>query len=513
MTASLSVAANTAPIADPAPTDAASAGVVATLVEFVAIVALGIAARAYLHTTAAGVLNSDGAVWGLLALHILRGEHWLVHPGQNYVGTTDAYPTAALFWAFGPSLPILKASGVVITLGASVVLFAILRPHGLRVAALGAGILWVFSWSVLVQSTLTYLGSPGGLVATLAALGMCSRQLESTVAHSRRRSVELFALGFSCGFAIWQHPVNAAPLGVALLWVAWFRRRQLARIVGLVAAGGALGIAPWILFFARWGFEHESLKGWPHAPYAARLWNTTIDFIPRTFGVPIVGSWLEGTPAMLGRVAVLAVLVAVCAGLIKSRTPSALLVLYLLVLTPWIVALSGGTYVILDIRYMYWYPAVVTWGVVLAWGNRLNSCLPRRGAVLAAAFAWICVVSIPLTIQPTALRGVDPAGSVEAVIERLRTSGIVFAQTEYAIAYRITFLSNESVIATPFDFVRFPAYDAEALGSPRIARVVITDSGWHRAMEDWLGAIRDPTGAPMFPSERVGLYTIYAPGR
>jgi 4-amino-4-deoxy-L-arabinose transferase-like glycosyltransferase len=64
--------------------------------------------RLYLLFTSMNPINSDEALIGLMARHILKGEHPLLFYGQNYYGPLESYFTAPLFAVFGSNRIILK---------------------------------------------------------------------------------------------------------------------------------------------------------------------------------------------------------------------------------------------------------------------------------------------------------------------------------------------------------------------------------------------------------------------
>src|SRR6185295_13683611 len=73
------------------------------------IAALVIVGRAPFLLHGDRFFDSDEAVEGLMASHVLRGEHPAFLWGQNYKGVPEVYLTAAVFAVTGPSIVALKA--------------------------------------------------------------------------------------------------------------------------------------------------------------------------------------------------------------------------------------------------------------------------------------------------------------------------------------------------------------------------------------------------------------------
>ena len=73
-----------------------------------AIVLAGLLLRVYLLVTKLNGVDSDEAITGLMAVHILGGERPLLYYGLNYYGPLDAYLTAPIFAVFGSHAILLK---------------------------------------------------------------------------------------------------------------------------------------------------------------------------------------------------------------------------------------------------------------------------------------------------------------------------------------------------------------------------------------------------------------------
>src|SRR5512146_3173050 len=85
----------------------------------VALLLLALAAiyRLWLLLRGWPALDSDEAVIGLMARHILRGDRPIFFWRQNYMGPFEAYFAALLFALFGSSTFVLALSALLLTLG------------------------------------------------------------------------------------------------------------------------------------------------------------------------------------------------------------------------------------------------------------------------------------------------------------------------------------------------------------------------------------------------------------
>src|SRR4029079_16134456 len=78
------------------------------LLQLLLIEALVIVGRAPFLFHGDRFFDSDEAVEGLMASHVLQGEHPAFLWGQNYKGVPEVYLTAAVFAVTGPSIVALQ---------------------------------------------------------------------------------------------------------------------------------------------------------------------------------------------------------------------------------------------------------------------------------------------------------------------------------------------------------------------------------------------------------------------
>lgn len=201
-------------------------------------------------------LDSDEAVIGLMARHILQGDRPIFFWGQNYMGPFEAYFAALLFALFGSSTFMLALSALLLTLG----FFA--TVYWLGRAAYGPTVgLLSLAWLVISPPffTLRQLAPIGGyqemlLFGGLIVLGVWSRLRLPYACPATRAGwagcIALYAaLGYLGGLGFWSDMLIAPILlvaGAALLIGRW---RELFSLAGVALVLAFLvGAWPYISF-------------------------------------------------------------------------------------------------------------------------------------------------------------------------------------------------------------------------------------------------------------------------
>jgi 4-amino-4-deoxy-L-arabinose transferase-like glycosyltransferase len=201
-------------------------------------------------------LDSDEAVIGLMARHILHGERPTFFWGQNYMGPFEAYFAALLFALFGSSTFMLGLSALLLTLGFLATVYWLGR------AAYGPAVgLLALAWLVISPPifTLRQLAPIGGyqemlLLGGLILLGVWSRlRLPYARPMSRAgwlRCVAFYAaLGLLAGLGFWSDMLIAPVLLVAAGALLIGRWRELLSLAGVALVVGMLvGAWPYISF-------------------------------------------------------------------------------------------------------------------------------------------------------------------------------------------------------------------------------------------------------------------------
>lgn len=439
--------------------------------------ALGVAVRVYVLSTTLGRLNSDEAVGGLMAERVLRGDLSLIVAGNNYGGTLDIFLAAPLLAVFGASGLVLKAVPMLCWLLVSVVLYLVASAStDRRTAALLAAAHWVFSAGMVQMSTTSYPGYSSGVVVCLLVLLLLGRELPggALVVDSRRVLGRRLLLGFLTGFALWLHPMYLAFLVPAHVFVA-VRRIRVPLWMAPTAAGALLGFAPMLVYNLRNDFASLRLFPQPPSTYAGRLTGFFTELLPRVSGLEALdGTWTGGGIGQALYLALLLLLAWSVLRLLRGGTAQEQLVAWLALSVPLLTAGFSTSWFYGDGRYGVYYSPLLVLVLGLALRRRAPDLRVPPAALFAVpflAFALLCFPALRPATGPAHVGGADT--DIEQVLVTLKEAGVDRVRADYWIAYRLGFLSDGDVVATPYEWVRFTDDDQTVLAAGDAAAIVL----------------------------------------
>ncbi|MCB2185212.1 MAG: discoidin domain-containing protein [Deltaproteobacteria bacterium] len=168
----------------------------------------------------APAMDSDQAMVGLMAQHMLRGDFTAFWWTTFYGGTFESFLTAPIFWLLGISRQTLILAPVLLSLAFLLGLYCTAREIGGRRLALVALFLaalgpFHLTWSSVLAR---------GIYMTMLACGSWLLWLTLALLRDRfspsRRTWAMVAWGLLAGLAFWTHPLAVCYLGPAglLLW-------------------------------------------------------------------------------------------------------------------------------------------------------------------------------------------------------------------------------------------------------------------------------------------------------
>lgn len=200
--------------------------------------------------------NSDEAIVGLMARHILMGEQPVFFYGQAYMGSLDAFLVAAGFALFGQQVWVIRVVQLLLYLGtvATTSWIGQVAFRSQKVGLLAAGLLAIPTVNVTLYTTAS-LGGYGealllGNLILLVSLVVARRHL--LVETARFPWLWLGLWGVLAGCGLWANGltlVYSLPAGVYLIWVmVKNRRRWLGPFVLSAGLGFLLGALPWWIF-------------------------------------------------------------------------------------------------------------------------------------------------------------------------------------------------------------------------------------------------------------------------
>jgi len=463
----------------------------------------------------------DESTYGLVMAHILNGKPWPVFfYAQPYTGTQSAIIAAGLakllgFWPYFLKLvPLACSVGLVWAnyfLAKRVYGIYLGKPAKGEYAGLAAALLTALlpsfaqNWGVRAGSGYPEVALVGSLCLILG--------LELMQKGVKRLNGRFFLLGLLAGFGYWVQPAIAyylAPL--AFLLFLWEPRFFLKKWFYFALLGLLIGSAPVIwfnfqndlytgraLFNKPGGIKNAFLifftEGMPVILGTRASWSKVDYFLPLAVVVwgiylgavlkPWVGFARQCLACVRGNISKKKLMQRVsCLRKVFLGNPRALLLLVVLV-TPFIFALSPFNWFVVEPRYIY-APLYSTLPVLLA--GFLVAELPahlvkigRAAKVLKNSFrvsAFLLVfVLVSNFLSMTALGRNSRPGSFEAktdltpVIEFMRQENIRYVYSSFMFCHRLVFESKEDIICTPFEGgfgeVRYPAYKEQVQDAPK----------------------------------------------
>jgi hypothetical protein len=248
-------------------------------------------------------LDSDEAIIGLMARHILRGARPAFYYGQHYLGALDAYIAAAFFAVLGPSTVALRLSMLPLVMGFLVIVFVIGQITYGRAGVLAAAVLALGPAYALLREQAVIGGYQETLFLGGALLLLAYRRLRQPEPAPRSRAELARALGWYAlmglviGLGVWSDQLILPVVGAALLALVAARPREALRLPGAALLAGAV-VGGWP--FLSYNFTHHFAT---FAELAAqnRVAGQVGPFPPLGAWLAQVGSILSvGLPAVLG---------------------------------------------------------------------------------------------------------------------------------------------------------------------------------------------------------------------
>lgn len=471
------------------------------LVAVVVAVGIGLALRLWIMTGRLGAIDSDEAITGLMARHLLDGEFRAFMWRLSYQGTIATYPVAASFAVLGTSRFALELPYLLMSVAATLCLWRIatrfMPPFRAASAAL-AFWLWpaLYVW-ISVKPLLFYV--PTLLLGVAAILGAL-RAVEQ-----RTRWLDWALAGLLAGAGWWTSPnimYFVVPAGLFLVAFHWRSLWPRALVTVPFAGVGAL---PWIWNDITYGFDSLEVQYGAQGSYFEHLRYFFTHALPAALGIraPFTGSWAMGALGVSLYVVALALLVTVVVRGLRERSFLAFGLLslpFLFALVP--VASNLDTDFIGNGRYFYFFTPFLA----LAVGRLARPVAPAVAltVLLAVSTAWGFVRIYDFR---DAIGGGPPLDDVIAVLERLGHRE-VFAS--FWVSARLTFESEERIIAVATDLgPTLQAYEDRVRSAARPVYVTTLNEGPFNPLAD----LRERARAQGITLReiRVGEYLILEP--
>jgi hypothetical protein len=448
------------------------------------------------------LIESDEAIVGLMARHILQGELPVFYYGQNYMGTIEPFFTAALFLTMGPTSLALKVAPLILFCVFLVVHYHVALLVSCQRTAILATTLAGISPAFL---SIWSMKSRGGYMALLL-LGTLSLFSAVKILQEGYSGRCALLLGLAMGLAWWTHFLAIfyiVPILVVLLLKD--ENRFFSRHGCLTVAGLLLGSLPfWI---------YNAAHSWVSLAFAARRQTDLIADLRGFFGtaIPIFlgarRNWNRGDLFPFSGVLVLAIFLVCCAILVKrwfgGYRPQEMcgrhLLLVFVLMSPVLFSASGFAWFVNEPRYLISLYSAIYILILMA-------CRTVKLQWGLAVFLLLINLGGTFLVKLEDYNGYTNVESNDALITFLKEHQVRAAYAPYWIAYRLTFETGETIICTPpiGDAVRYHPYleILKSAASPAFIRLSVPRyRGLHFE-------IRPPEH---FGAHRIGNYEVFLP--
>jgi dolichyl-phosphate-mannose-protein mannosyltransferase len=462
---------------------------------------LGLGLRVWMIVGPFARLDVDEAIVGLMARNASRGKFCAFFWGQDYGGTQEQLLAAPVVALAGARQWALRLVPVALTAVASWLVWRVgRRTVGEPAARLAAIVFWIFPgvyvwWSI----------KPRGFYEAQIVIGLAVLLLSlQLVEHPSTRKAAL--LGFTIGLGIWASPHIAYFALPAMLWLL-LRNWRLLRYAGVAAGATILGALPWL--YHNVGSGGRSLDaGHTTSSYVDNLQAFFRTSLPVTLGLRQAtpaglsasittahSEWIVPGLAVVAYVVLLGAFVWLCI----RRPAGTELPILVAALFPLIYAAQPfQPFASTEPRYVFFLAPIVS--LLLA-----RAFVALRLHVAGVVLFGVLSVTGSLSFVHLAERAPRDLftpwnlSPLVAVLDRYHVRD-VFAP--YNFAYRLTFMAQERVIATPIEGIgtRYPPYRSLVRKSASPAYAFVRDGPGDRYF------------APTLASKHVG-FRRYDAGR
>jgi 4-amino-4-deoxy-L-arabinose transferase-like glycosyltransferase len=496
------IAAPTTPVAEASPQHDTRLSVTALAI-VAALVVIGLGIRIWIMTGQLGAIDSDEAITGLMARHLLDGEFRAFFWRLSYSGTIVTYPIALSFKLFGTSRFALELPYLLMSAGAAVCIWRVglrfLRPFQAVFAALA---FWL--WPALA----VWIGlKPLIFYVPTLLLGVGVMLCAVRAVERRRNWADWCAAGLLAGLGWWTSPNIVYYVVPTALWLVIWHWRSLWPRAFLSVPFAILGALPWIWNDVNYGFNSLQANYGAQGSYLDHLGYFFTHALPAALGLraPFTGSWIIG-PGHLFFYAIVLGLLALSLWLgLRERSLAAIGLLtlpFLFALVP--VASNLESDFIGNGRYFYFFAPFLAFAVA-----RLARPI-AVASVLAMALAVSSVWGFArINDFRDAIGGGPPLGRVIATLER---GGHHYVFSSFWVSSRLTFESDERIIAVATDLgPSFQGFEDRVRNAKLPVYVTTLDDGPFNP----LAGLRDRAkqAGIMLHETRVGDYLIVVPSK
>lgn len=433
-------------------------------------IALGFVLRWQLMARMQFSIDSDEAIVGLMANHILEGRGIPVfYYGQHYMGSLEAILVASAFWLFGSSSLVLRSVPLVVSLSMIPVMYLLGREAAGRRSGLIAACLFAIPPAALVEWSTKPRGGFIEIVWLSAVCLWCALKWTRTGVPSLRQSS---VIGFLLGVGWWVN--NQIIFTIATVGVIWaltigFRSQSFSRGIRHGFTHGLAGVATFLIGGAPFWIHNilSDFQSFKLFGPSSEPWTNAVGFFEN--GLPIiVGAkrFWSTTEVWSGSAIFAAVLYGIVALILcvmrgpiggdatsedlkdcGSEHPFAVLLPAIFIIaTATIFSLSSFGWLSSAPRYLLplYPPLFVLIAVAL---SRVRGVLAVAGVGIFVAFhvASSAGGGWPVPGEPFVYKEERVARDHRSLIKWLTEHQVAWVRTNYWIGYRLAFETGERV--------------------------------------------------------------------
>jgi 4-amino-4-deoxy-L-arabinose transferase-like glycosyltransferase len=415
----------------------------AALVALVAGGAIGL--RVFAYRSALGIPDSDEAVVGLMARHILHGQFTTFYWGQPYGGSQEAVVTAPLLAIFGSGWLALRIEPMLLSAVAAALVWRVGRRTIGKPAAAVAGLLFLIWPPFLLFELGRQLGFYASAIVYCALLLLLALRVVESPSRGR-----VALLGLVLGLALWDD-VQLVPVMLPLVgWTLW-RRPQALRHLWAGLAAGVVGALPWLLWNVHHHLNsfHSSIADTTSYLHRLRLFASPLLPMLLAFRAPFSQQALLGTAATDVLYGGLLILFAY--GAYRRRHENVALLYTVAIVFPFVYAIAAQTLFSQEPRYLLTLAPVLVLLVA-----QVATTFPRA-LVLIAVAGVVSVVTLyrmdvwARTVPPDPPKAPRELGPLVRMLDR---AGVDHVYAQYWVAYRIDFDTRERIVAAQSKLVQ-----------------------------------------------------------
>lgn len=444
------------------------------------ILALALLVRTSLLLASDFVIDSDEAIVGLMAKHILEGKDFpIFYYGQDYMGSFEAILTVPFFVVFGKTNFALKLVPLLFSLLQVLLVYELASRFRDRFAARLASLFCALGPSALI---LWSTKARGGFIE-LVALGTLALILSVDLLKEKEPRAAKFAwLGVLLGLAWWiNNQIIFYIIAIVVVFFIHFARElgfvRMLKLFAVSSLAFLLGSLPFWVYnlqtplFRTINFLLSS-QGGAGSSFVSNLDGFFFKALPIIFGARRF--WTEedvfpGASVFVSFLYFLAFLAFFYASS-KSKersVPHALILLFVLSVA-FIFSASSFGWLSLAPRYLLPLYSVifVILGFALSWLREKSRTLAYSAAflILALNFASNYYPRLVIPGEPFVYRGERVAKDQSELYDWLKANNYRHINANYWIGYRLAFETNEEItfsrLGSPRT-LRIPEYEAE----------------------------------------------------